>query len=47
MPEPLLDEETKAYLAQIAAEAPPLSEHQEDVIAGAFSDALERQADDA
>jgi hypothetical protein len=44
---PLLDEETRQHLAQLAAEAPTLSEHQEDVIARAFSGALEQQADDA
>ena len=30
--EPVVDEETRAYLAALAAEEPPLSQHQKDVI---------------
>jgi hypothetical protein len=39
-----LDAETQAYIEELVDAAPPLSERQKDVIAGAFSDALVAQA---
>ena len=45
--EPLLDAETLAYLRQLADDAPPLSQHQRDVITEAFNGAQKQQADDA
>ena len=39
--EPLLDDETRAYIDRLVDEAPTLSENQKAVIATAFSDAEE------
>jgi hypothetical protein len=45
MSEPL-EPEVEEWLDRLVAEAPQFSEHQEDVIAGAFSGVLEAQAGD-
>lgn len=38
----VLDEDTRAYLKELAEQAPPLSEKQKDIIAAAFRGAITR-----
>jgi hypothetical protein len=39
-----MDAKTEAYLTRLVEQAPPLSEHQQDVIAACFRDAFEKPA---